>query len=94
MNEIINPFSLRKCSIESWEVVMPTELATISRDELKKKIDNKEYFFLVETLAPEYYAQGHLPGALNLPPDKVRQLASSLLPDKNAQVIVYCAKLT
>jgi hypothetical protein len=33
---------------------MPTELTTISRDELKKKIDNKEYFFLVETLAPEY----------------------------------------
>lgn len=73
---------------------MPTELATISREELKKKIDNKEYFFLVETLAPEYYAQGHLPGALNLPPDKVRQLASSVLPDKNAEVIVYCAKLT
>ena len=73
---------------------MPTELTTISREELKKKIDNKEYFFLVETLAPEYYNHGHLPGALNLPPDRVRQLASSVLPDKNAEVIVYCAKLT
>jgi rhodanese-related sulfurtransferase len=73
---------------------MPTELATISRVELKKKIDSKEYFFLVETLAPEYYREGHLPGALNLPPDQVRQLASNLLPDKNAEVVVYCAKLT
>jgi hypothetical protein len=41
---------------------MPAELATISRDELKQKIDNKDYFFLVETLAPEYYNYKHLPG--------------------------------
>jgi rhodanese-related sulfurtransferase len=73
---------------------METALRTISREELKRKIDAKEYFFLVETLPTNYYREGHLPGALNLPPDKVHELASSVLPDKNAEVIVYCAKLT
>jgi rhodanese-related sulfurtransferase len=73
---------------------METALRTTSREELRKKIDAKDYFFLVETLPATYYREGHLPGALNLPPDKVRELASSVLPDKNAEVIVYCAKLT
>jgi rhodanese-related sulfurtransferase len=73
---------------------MPAELATIGRDELKKKMDNKDYFFLVETLAPEYYNHTHLPGAVNLPPDRVRELASTVLPEKTADIVVYCAKLT
>ena len=73
---------------------METQLQTINRDELKKKIADKEYFFLVETLAPEYYNHSHLPGAINLPPDKVHELALQLLPDKHADIVVYCAKLT
>ena len=73
---------------------METELRSISRDDLKKKLEAKEYIFLVETLAPQFYNHGHLPGAINLPPDQVRQLAPTLLPDKNAEIIVYCAKLT
>ena len=73
---------------------MPAEQATISRDELKQKIDNKDYFFLVETLAPEYYNHKHLPGAINLPPDRVRELAPALLPEKTAEIVVYCAYAT
>jgi rhodanese-related sulfurtransferase len=69
-------------------------LATISRDELKQKIDRKDNFLLVETLAPEYYNHSHLPGAINLPPDNVQQLAPTLLPDKTADIVVYCAKPT
>jgi rhodanese-related sulfurtransferase len=73
---------------------MPAEQATIGRDELKKKIDNEDYFFLVETLAPEYYNYKHLPGAINMPPDKVRELAPTLLPEKTAEIVVYCAFAT
>ena len=73
---------------------MPDELATIGRDELKMKIDKKDYFFLVETLPPEYYNHAHLPGAVNLPPDQVRELAPTVLPEKTADIVVYCAKFT
>lgn len=64
---------------------------TISRDELKTKIDHKEKFHLVETLAPEKFAPAHLPGAVNLPPDKVHQDASRMLPNPNEEIVVYCA---
>jgi rhodanese-related sulfurtransferase len=67
---------------------------TISREELKGKIDRRERFTLVETL-PEYmYRQAHLPGAVNLPPDKVRERAAAVLPDRGADIVVYCGSPT
>ena len=66
----------------------------ITRDELKRKLDSREEFVLLETLPQEKYKQGHIPGAINLPPDQVRQLAPKLLPDKNAEIIVYCGSFT
>ena len=69
-------------------------IETINRHELKQKIDRKDDFLLVETLAKVAYDHAHLPGAINLPPDQVRVLAPKLLPDKNAQIVVYCASPT
>jgi rhodanese-related sulfurtransferase len=67
---------------------------TITRDELKQKIDRKDDFLLVETLPATAYHHSHLPGAINLPPDNVSELASQLLPDKGAEIVVYCASPT
>jgi rhodanese-related sulfurtransferase len=67
-------------------------VATISRDELKQKIERSDEFTLVETLPSTAFEHEHLPGAKNLPPDKLRELALEVLPDKNADIVVYCAK--
>jgi rhodanese-related sulfurtransferase len=64
--------------------------ATISREDLKAKLDRGDDFVLVETLSEEQYQHAHLPGAVNLPPDRVRELASEVLPSKDADVVVYC----
>lgn len=72
----------------------PVELATIARDDLKQKIDRNDHFHLVEALPPRVYNQGHLPGAINLPPDQIAQLAPRLLPDKSAEIVLYCSHLT
>jgi len=69
-------------------------VAAISRNELKMKIDRAEKFLLVETLPAASYHHAHLPGAINLPPDQVTQLAPTLLPDKAADIVVYCASPT
>ena len=68
--------------------------ANISRDELKQKIDRGEHFVLVEALTRDKYELAHLPGAINIPIDRVRELAPHMLPDKNAEIIVYCASPT
>ncbi len=69
-------------------------VATISRDELKKKIDRGDRLLLVETLPAQTYHHAHLPGAINLPPDRVAELAPQLLRDKGAEIVVYCASPT
>ncbi len=63
---------------------------TISREELKAKIDRHDPFILAEVLAPGQYERAHLPGAVNLPPDRVTALAATLLPDKHQEIVVYC----
>ena len=65
-------------------------VANIGRDELRAKIDGGDPFVLLEELAPQYYRHSHLPGALNLPPGKVGEMAPDLLPDKEAEIVLYC----
>ena len=63
---------------------------TISTKDLKGKLDRNESIRVVETLAPERYREAHIPGALNIPPDKIKELAPQVLPNKNAEIVTYC----
>jgi rhodanese-related sulfurtransferase len=68
-------------------------VTTISRDELWEKIERGDDFTLVETLPRDVYEGGHLPGALNLPfasEEEIPDLARGLLPDKDAEIVLYC----
>ena len=65
--------------------------STISTEDLKAKLDRKESITVVETLAPERYREAHIPGALNIPPEKIKELAPQLLPTKDAEIVTYCA---
>ncbi len=70
--------------------VVVVVVATVEREELKTKLDRGDDFVLVEALPEKYYRRAHLPGAVNLPPDRVRELAPELLADKEADIVVYC----
>ncbi|MGH3145454.1 MAG: rhodanese-like domain-containing protein [Rubrobacter sp.] len=65
----------------------------ISREELRAKLGGEELVILVETLGPGYYEDAHLPGAINIPHTEVDELAPKLLPDRSAQIVVYCSNL-
>jgi rhodanese-related sulfurtransferase len=65
-------------------------VANIGRDDLRKRMDRGDPVVLLEVLAPQYYRHSHLPGALNLPPGKVAEMASNLLADKEAEIVLYC----
>jgi len=67
---------------------------TITRDELKEKLERDDDFILVKTLPEGNFRHTHLPKAINLPPDQVAELAPQLLPDKSADIVVYCASPT
>lgn len=44
----------------------------------------------VDVREPDEYAAGHIPGAILLPLGQVGARAATVLPDKNAHLLVYC----
>lgn len=63
----------------------------IDRNTLQQRLGRA---ILVEALPEKYYRDAHLPGAKHLPHDEVRRLAPAVLPDKSAEIVVYCASGT
>ena len=65
----------------------------ISREELHAKIQRGDAFHLFEVLPRMYWRKHHLPGARSLPLDEIRTVAT-LVPDKRAEIVVYCWDFT
>jgi len=66
-------------------------LKQIDREELRRKLAGNARPVLVEALPEKYWRDWHLPGARHLPHDEVDRLAPGVLPDKAADIVVYCA---
>jgi molybdopterin/thiamine biosynthesis adenylyltransferase/rhodanese-related sulfurtransferase len=63
----------------------------VTLDELKRRIDAREKFTLVDVREKEEWRAGFIPGALSLPRGFLEMQAEQKLPDRNASIIVYCA---
>ena len=66
---------------------------TISRDELNGKLQRGEPVQLFEVLPRMYWRKHHLPTARSLPLDQLGTIAA-LVPDKRAEIVVYCWNFT
>jgi rhodanese-related sulfurtransferase len=66
----------------------------IGREELRALLQGGGDLVLLEALGPMYYEDGHLPGARNLPPERLDELAPELIGDRTRPVVVYCASAT
>jgi rhodanese-related sulfurtransferase len=64
--------------------------ATISRDELQRRIEQGDITVL-EALPASSWEAEHLPGAIAFPLDDIDGQAAGLLPDKAATIAVYCS---
>lgn len=66
-------------------------VAQITGKELKAKLDAGEEIILVEALPAKYYDTAHLPGAINIPHDRIDEVAPQMLTNKSAEIVFYCA---
>ena len=67
---------------------------SIDCDELRRKIDAGEPLVIVDALPPMSYAHAHLPRAINLPPERVDAGVARRIPDRDAEIVVYCSSPT
>lgn len=72
------------------------KFSTITREELKKKMDEGADFVLIDVLGEMSYSERHLPGAINIPGGHENFVAEAekAVGDKNREVIVYCASFS
>jgi|SRR5688572_23249212 rhodanese-related sulfurtransferase len=74
---------------------MPSDkIPEITEQELAARLASSTPPIVAEILGPQYFASGHLPGAVNLPLDGLVENAARLLPDKSADIVVYCSSVT
>ena len=69
-------------------------MKTVTVKELKEKIDSGEGFKLVDVLPKKSFDAQHIPKSINISGDELEDKAPKELPDKNEEIVVYCASKT
>lgn len=69
------------------------DVPQISREEIRRRLSDPS-LTIVDVLPASSYAETHIPGAINLPLEDIRDRASELLPKFNAEIAVYCGQFT
>ena len=59
-------------------------------EQLLEMMENNDKFKLVEVLSEDSYKDGHIPGAINIPVDKLEKDSGKKL-KKTDTIVVYCA---
>ena len=62
----------------------------ISMDEAMKMIKEEKNYIILDVRRPDEYADGHIPGAINVPNEEIGTAEISELPDKSQLILVYC----
>ena len=62
----------------------------ISADELKQMMDVKKQVVIVDARTEQEYRDGHVPTAINVPPEKINSIGTLLPKDKKVLIVFYC----
>jgi len=62
----------------------------LTAQELSAKMKSKTPPIVVDVLSPKSFAASHIEGAINIPTSDMARTAPKLLPEKNAEIVVYC----
>jgi rhodanese-related sulfurtransferase len=65
----------------------------ISREELHRRLRDSS-LVVVDVLSKDIYDSGHIPSAINLPLDEITTHAAEALPNRAAEIAVYCGAFT
>jgi rhodanese-related sulfurtransferase len=70
-----------------------SDVPEISREELRRRLHDPS-ITIVDVLPAASYAAGHISGALSIPLELIVSRARDLLPDRGAEIVVYCGSAT
>ena len=62
----------------------------ISMDEAVKMMKDEKNYIILDVRRPDEYAEGHIPGAINVPNEEIGTAEIAKLPNKSQLILVYC----
>ena len=62
----------------------------ITAQQAKEIMEQEEGYVILDTRTQEEYDTGHIPGAILIPYDEVKEKAEAQLADKDQLILVYC----
>ena len=62
----------------------------ISMDAAVKMMKDEKNYIILDVRRPDEYAEGHIPGAINVPNEEIGTAEIAELPDKAQLILVYC----
>ena len=62
----------------------------ITPQEAKKIMDTQEGYVILDTRTEEEYKTGHIPGAIVISHEQIKEKAEQVLTDKDQLILVYC----
>ncbi len=64
--------------------------SVIDSDQLKSYLHGGQKVVLIDARPADEYRQAHIPGAINVPPERMKAAASRLPKNKTTPIIFYC----
>ena len=62
----------------------------ISMNEAVKMMKDEKNYIILDARRPDEFAEGHIPGAINVPNEEIAAAEIAELPDKSQLILVYC----
>lgn len=66
------------------------QFATVGSDQVRGAVTAKGKTLVVDVRSPEEYQAGHIPGAVNIPAERITAEKGRLPKDRSAAIIFYC----
>ncbi len=66
------------------------QFPVIDSEQVKSYLHGGQKVVLIDARPADEYRQAHIPGAINVPPDRIKAAASRLPKNKTAPIIFYC----
>ena len=94
---VLSLLTLSACAVPAAAAVTPAPTATaaveykkISAADAKARMDSEDTIVILDVRTQEEYDAGHIPGAILVPNETIVDKQPELLPDLDAEILVYC----
>lgn len=74
----------------AWSAACSAQVTDITQAELMQRIKAKKAGLILDVRSPEEYAEGHIPGAINIPHDLLGLRHAEIAAHKGKDIVLYC----